>query len=78
MSEWATAWNGPELREIRTYLAKGRLSPYCLLSSNCPIVQRYLATQRPPRPPLLWAINRLLGGIPARAYRLVKPRPHQA
>lgn len=47
MSEWATAWNSPALREIRSYLAKGELSPYCRRSVNCPIVQRY-HQQHPP------------------------------
>lgn len=42
MSDWQGGWNSPELQEIRSYLAKGDLSPYCLLSLSCPIVQRHL------------------------------------
>ena len=41
MEDWATAWNSPALQEIRAYLAKGTLSPYCRRSTGCPIVQRY-------------------------------------
>jgi len=76
MSEWATAWNGPALREIRWYLAASRLSPYCLASDNCPIVQRYHEERRRRRSPLLCAVNRLFGGLPARAYRLLKAGFH--
>jgi len=79
MSEWATAWNSPAIQEIRAHLAKGALSPYCLESLSCPVVQKYLEEQRrtalvpslapSTRPPLLRALNRLLGGLPARMYR---------
>ena len=79
MSEWRTAWNSPALQEIRAHLAKGRLSPYCLESLSCPIVQAHIEKQRreatlaafrpSARPPLLRALNRLLGGLPARIYR---------
>jgi hypothetical protein len=79
MSEWKTAWNSPALQEMRSYLAQGKLSPYCLRSTGCPIVQRHLAAERDRalipglapslRPPLLRAINRALGGLPARIYR---------
>jgi hypothetical protein len=84
MSEWKTAWNSPALQEIRSYLAQGQLSPYCLRSTGCPIVQRHLAAapdrapagalSPSPRPLLLRAVNRLLGGIPARVYNRLKPR----
>ncbi len=47
MDEWATAWNSPALQEIRSYLARGELSPYCEGSLGCPIVQRY--QERHPR-----------------------------
>jgi hypothetical protein len=46
MSEWATAWNSPALQEIRTWLARGELSPYCRRSLGCPIVQRELERER--------------------------------
>ncbi len=77
MSEWRTAWNSPALQEIRSHLAQGQLSPYCLQSVSCPIVQRHLDNKRKAalaavmpsaRPPLLRAVNRLLGGLPARIY----------
>ncbi len=42
MAEWSTAWNSPTLQEIRAHLAQGKLSPYCLLSLSCPIVQRQI------------------------------------
>jgi hypothetical protein len=81
MSEWPTAWNSPALQEIRSHLAQGQLSPYCLQSISCPIVQRHLekkrreatlAALRPSvRPPLLRAVNRLLGRLPARIYQRV-------
>lgn len=84
MSEWATAWNSAALQEIRGYLAKGTLSPYCLESLSCPVVQKYLEEQRrkalvpslapSTRPPLLRALNRLLGGIPAALYRRLMGR----
>lgn len=83
MSEWRTAWNGEALQEIRSYLARGELSPYCRASLSCPIVQRYLTEEelraltipnpappppQPARPFLLRALNRLFLGLPARAY----------
>ncbi len=45
MGEWKEAWNGPEMQELRRYLKKGELAPYCLQSSACPIVQRVLAAK---------------------------------
>ncbi len=84
MSEWRTAWNSPPLQEIRSYLARQELSPYCLKSISCPIVQRHLDARRrkaavralapSTRPPLLRAINRLLGGLPARLYYRIAGR----
>lgn len=77
MEEWETAWNSPALQEIRRYLAKGELSPYCLESTGCPIVQRHLQLARererwlPDRLRLLGKVNRALGGAPKRAYRRV-------
>jgi hypothetical protein len=80
MSGWPAGWNSPELQEIRSYLAKGALSPYCLLSLSCPIVQIYLrdhrgtsSPQQPPgRPPVRRIVNRLLGGFPGRIYRRLR------
>ena len=46
MAEWQTAWNNAEIQEIRSYLVHGQLSPYCLLSVTCPIVQRHMDEQR--------------------------------
>ncbi len=78
MEEWATAWNSPALQEIRAYLAKGELSPYCLESLGCPVVQRHLAglqrkwtshLQPSTRPRWARTVNRLLGGVPGRIWR---------
>lgn len=83
MSEWETAWNSPALQEIRRHLVNGTLSPYCLASLGCPVVQRYLDEQRRStlgalrpsvRSPLLRGVNRLLGGLPARLYRWLAAR----
>ncbi len=35
-------WNGTKLQNIKKYLARGKLSGYCLKSRSCPIVQKYL------------------------------------
>ncbi len=69
-------WNSPELQEIRSYLTRGELSPYCRESLGCPIVQRVLAKEREMRssefrlrPPWQRVLNRLLFGLPAKIYR---------
>lgn len=41
MDEWKTAWNSPILQKIRSHLARGTFSPYCLKSLTCPTVQRH-------------------------------------
>lgn len=79
MSEWATAWNSPQLQEIRLYLSQGKLSPYCLDSLSCPIVQKYLAKRKQNhlsallspqlRSSLLRITNRILFRIPGRLYK---------
>ncbi len=79
MSDWEDAWNSPQIQEIRRYLSQGKLSPYCLESLGCPIVQRVLAAQKAagnsdkppgrPRPAWLRAVNRVFFGLPARIYR---------
>jgi hypothetical protein len=84
MTEWATAWNSPQLQEIRFYLSQGKLSPYCLDSLSCPIVQKYLAKQKQEsllahispqqRPPLLKFINRLFFRIPGKLYRVFQSK----
>jgi MoaA/NifB/PqqE/SkfB family radical SAM enzyme len=33
-------WNSDQFREIRSYLARGQLSPYCRDTPSCPIVRR--------------------------------------
>jgi hypothetical protein len=43
MADYAAVWNSPEIQEIRRYLSRGELSPYCLKNPGCPIVQRVLA-----------------------------------
>jgi len=82
ITDWASAWNSPQVQEIRRYLSQGRLSPYCLESRGCPIVQRVLYEQEtkgrtaalPPRPRLLRAINRLMFRIPGRLVRAYRER----
>ncbi|MFQ6109106.1 MAG: SPASM domain-containing protein [Candidatus Aminicenantales bacterium] len=84
MSEWATAWNSPALREIRWYLSQGKLSPYCMDSLSCPIVQRHMAKKRKETPlaplsprfrsPFLRLINRLCFRIPGKLYRILKAK----
>lgn len=79
MSEWATAWNSPALQEIRRYLSQGKLSPYCLSSLGCPIVQKYLAKKKKEaklaalspqtRPRWMRRLNRALWGLPAKLYK---------
>ena len=79
MSEWKTAWNSPELQEIRDYLSRGRLSPYCMSSLSCPIVQKYLAQKRKKsrlsfldpaqRSPFFRFLNRIFFGLPAKIFR---------
>ncbi len=79
MSEWATAWNSPALQEMRRFLSQGKLSPYCLSSLGCPIVQKYLQRKREEqrlavlspqtRPRWMRIINRALFGLPAKIYR---------
>lgn len=82
MSEWATAWNSPAAQEIRSFLSRGKLSPYCLGSLGCPIVQKYLAKKREEalvpalspeaRPPFLRFLNRLFFRVPGKIYRRLK------
>jgi hypothetical protein len=80
MEDAERAWNSPELQEIRRYLAAGQLSPYCLESTGCPIVQRHLLRQRtrerwlPDRLRVLGKLNRLFRGMPARLYYRVVRR----
>jgi hypothetical protein len=79
MADWAAAWNSPQVQEIRRYLSQGKLSPYCLESLGCPIVQRYLNKKRkepilPPisllrRPRFLRFLNRLFFKIPGRIWQ---------
>gem|GEM_PF-357830 len=83
MSEWATAWNSAKLQEIRSHLARNRLSPYCFESPGCPIVQRHLAQKRRAATPepagashakskVLRRINKALGGWPGRNLRWMR------
>jgi hypothetical protein len=74
-TDYAEAWNSPEIQEIRRYLSQGKLSPYCMECLGCPIVQRYLA-EHPledpalkQRPFLFRLINRLLFRIPSKIYQ---------
>ncbi len=76
MSDWQETWNSAKLQEIRRYLSQGRLSPYCLESLGCPIVQRFLREQKEAgrllfhRPKALRLINRLLFKVPGRIFRV--------
>jgi len=84
MADWNAAWNSPQIQEIRDYLKRGKLSPYCLDSLGCPIVQRYLraanaekgaepaAPRRRSR--VVRTVNRLLFGLPRRIYRALRER----
>jgi hypothetical protein len=84
MTDWEAAWNGPEIQEIRDYLRQGKLSPYCLVSLGCPIVQRFLreknkdkgdaAVAPPRRNRLLLAINRILFRVPGKVYHALRDR----
>ena len=84
MSDWAATWNSPRVQEIRHYLSQGKLSPYCLESLGCPIVQRYLGKKRKEsvlpqisplrRPRLLRFVNRLFFKIPGRIWRVLNQR----
>jgi hypothetical protein len=75
MTEYARMWNSAELQEIRSFLSRGELSPYCHKSLGCPIVQRVLAKKAaehpppPPRPAALRFINRLFFRLPGRLWR---------
>ncbi|HHF42308.1 MAG: hypothetical protein DRJ11_10875 [Candidatus Aminicenantes bacterium] len=80
MDEWSETWNSSQLQEIRRYLARGELSPYCRESLGCPIVQRVLAQERAregsvksSRPGWQRRLNRLFLGLPARIYRKLFP-----
>jgi hypothetical protein len=72
--EYAKAWNSPEVQEIRRYLSRGKLSPYCMECLGCPIVQRYLAEHGMESPALrqrpffLRFLNRLFFRIPSKIY----------
>lgn len=86
ISDYSRVWNSPKFQEIRSYLAKGKLSPYCLECLSCPIVQRELAKNDgrsgdpnapvvvapPRRPRVLRLINRALFRLPARILRRLK------
>ena len=82
ITDWSAAWNSPQVQEIRRYLGQGRLSPYCLESLGCPIVQRILREQEekgtssalPKRHPFLRAVNRLMFRLPGRLVRVVRER----
>ena len=80
MPDWEKTWNSPKLQEIRKYLSEGRLSPYCLESLGCPIVQRILREQKEAgrllfhRPPALRLINRIFFRIPGKIFRLLEAR----
>ena len=82
MSYWEETWNSPQIQEIRWYLSRGKLSPYCLESLGCPIVQRYLAKKKksnqelksPKWPLILLLINKIFFKIPGKLYRLVKKK----
>lgn len=78
MSGWAEAWNSPQLEEIRRPLSRGRLSPYCLGSPACPMVQRYQERRKQrvsSLPVFLRFINRMLFRIPGRVYWALKKYP---
>jgi hypothetical protein len=80
MDKWEETWNSAKLQEIRRYLSQGRLSPYCLESLGCPIVQRHLREKREAggilfrRPKVLRIINRLMFKVPGKIVRFWSAR----
>jgi hypothetical protein len=87
ITDYDRVWNSPKLQEIRSYLAKGKLSPYCLECLSCPIVQRELAKKNgefydpdaplvvlPRHPLVLRLIDRALFRLPSRILRALKRR----
>ncbi len=84
MPEYAEVWNSAKLQEIRRYLSQGKLSPYCLDSPGCPIVQRIMArNEKNPREAaenlprgraVLRIINRLFFRVPGKLWRAWKYR----
>ncbi len=84
MTDWKKAWNSPQIQEIRRYLSRGRLSPYCLESLGCPIVQRILAEKKTAgyssempttgRPAWMRTVNRIFLGIPSKIHRRLTTR----
>lgn len=72
MADYAKAWNSPEMQEIRSYLARGELSPYCLRSSGCPIVQRVQAGRAEGQ------AGRSPAGVLGRLLRRFRKRPGRA
>jgi hypothetical protein len=74
MTDWDAAWNSPQIQEIRRCLSRGKLSPYCLESLGCPIVQRVLREEKtagrdlPRRPAVLRLVNRLMFRVPGRIH----------
>lgn len=77
MSDWEKAWNSSQLQKIRWYLSRGKLSPYCLNSPSCPIVQRFfeekgenrVVTSLKQRPTVLRVLNRMFFRIPGKILR---------
>jgi len=84
MTDWKEAWNSPQIQEIRRYLSRGKLSPYCLESLGCPIVQRILAEQKTAgrsnempitgRPAWMRTVNRIFFGVPSKIHRRLTTR----
>lgn len=82
MQDWKDAWNSRPLQEIRSHLARGELSPYCLRSPSCPIVQRQLREKglnhflgsygEKKKPQGLIILNRILFRIPGKIYNFLK------
>ena len=83
MSDWKEAWNCAEVQEIRRFLSRGELSPYCRESLGCPIVQRIIAKEKTSRgeegtellvvpPKILRVLNRLLFRLPGKIWRRLK------
>ncbi|MHB8093624.1 MAG: SPASM domain-containing protein [Candidatus Aminicenantales bacterium] len=79
MPEYAEAWNSAKLQEIRSYLSRGELSPYCRESLGCPIVQRVLRKEEEAgasvarrRPAALRFVNKMLFGLPGKIWRFLR------
>jgi hypothetical protein len=76
MEGFAAVWNGPEMQELRRYLSRGELAPYCLENPGCPIVRRVLAQSiiPPASPPQRRPRRGRIGELVRRALARIRGR----